>query len=452
MLLGLQGERVHIDAGVRDARVVHEGLVLVEVLAELLLEAILAVEDNLELIEWADLVRADGKTSRAVDGRGVALLDPGVSVGLALTGGGGRKVGGAETRAETRSATEPRPDSNDIAVEVQVGHARQMRQEKVIRLDIDGSIHRHLYVRSTSREIPQSIQIGRGRSVGVGVAPDELLHWMVERQTDQLEVVITAGARVAASVLDLLNQVLVTLLGEATALLRIQIHVVGPDLEVGAEIRGIVRSQVKIQADLVVLKSNQGQVQTWVAVEEEQKRQVHARLIAVVVATHDTDRLRCRRGHLAPSVLVRLVEEDLGVQTPPGLVVLVDALAADGHLNVSQGALSDPAGVEHVVVGGGVGGNREQAHVHVTHQVTVTGDGHGHATGVGRGTVDRLLDVLHCEVGVALVDRLEESHLGLTSQVHILGTISYELHKSSRHFDIRQEKKWHRYHAWEKNI
>jgi hypothetical protein len=42
---------------------------------------------------------------------------------------------------------------------------------------------------------------------------------------------------------------------------------------------------------------------------------------------------------------------------------------------------------------------------------------------------------------VALVHRLEESHLGVTSQVHILGTVSYELHKSTGHFDIPQEKK-----------
>jgi hypothetical protein len=31
----------------------------------------------------------------------------------------------------------------------------------------------------------------------------------------------------------------------------------------------------------VVLESNQGEVQTWVAVEEEEKRQVHTGLVAV---------------------------------------------------------------------------------------------------------------------------------------------------------------------------
>jgi len=56
VLLWLQGEGVHVDAGVRAAGVVDEWLVLVEVLADLLLEAVLAVEDNLELVEWADLV------------------------------------------------------------------------------------------------------------------------------------------------------------------------------------------------------------------------------------------------------------------------------------------------------------------------------------------------------------------------------------------------------------
>jgi hypothetical protein len=34
---------------------------------------------------------------------------------------------------------------------------------------------------------------------------------------------------------------------------------------------------------------------------------------------------------------------------------------------------------------------------------------------------------------VALVHRLEEGHLGRTGQVHVLGTVSYELHKSASH-------------------
>jgi len=55
VLLRLQSEGVHVDARVGRARVVHIRLVLVEVLAELLLEAVLAVQHQLEVLQRADL-------------------------------------------------------------------------------------------------------------------------------------------------------------------------------------------------------------------------------------------------------------------------------------------------------------------------------------------------------------------------------------------------------------
>jgi len=64
MLLGLQRERVRVDTGHGAAGVVVEGLHLVEVLTLLRLEAILTVEDELELIEGTDelLGEATGTT------------------------------------------------------------------------------------------------------------------------------------------------------------------------------------------------------------------------------------------------------------------------------------------------------------------------------------------------------------------------------------------------------
>jgi hypothetical protein len=46
---------------------------------------------------------------------------------------------------------------------------------------------------------------------------------------------------------------------------------------------------------------------------------------------------------------------------------------------------------------------------------------------------------------VALVNRLEESHLGVACKIHVLSTVSYELHKSTSHFDIPQEKNSRQY-------
>jgi len=71
VLLGLQCERIRVDTGVRVAGVVHVGLDLVEVLAGLLLEPVLTVEDELEAAE---------RPARHVGNNGGAvcetLLDP----------------------------------------------------------------------------------------------------------------------------------------------------------------------------------------------------------------------------------------------------------------------------------------------------------------------------------------------------------------------------------------
>jgi len=114
--------------------------------------------------------------------------------------------------------------------------------------------------------------------------------------------------------------------------------------------------------------------------------------------------------------------------------VLVDSLTTNGKLNGGNRALGDPVAVTSLR-GGGSGDVRLEFEVHVTDEITVTGDGDGHAAGVGGSTVDGLLDVLHREVSVALVFGLVESYLRVTSKVDILGTVSDELHKTTGHFE-----------------
>jgi len=111
--------------------------------------------------------------------------------------------------------------------------------------------------------------------------------------------------------------------------------------------------------------------------------------------------------------------------------VFVDALTTDGKLNVVDGTLGNPSGVS----GSHTRGLDLEFDVHVTDEITVTGDSHGDATGISGSTVDGLLDVFHREVGVALVFGLEEGHLGVTGKVNILGAVSYELHKTTGHFE-----------------
>jgi len=419
VLLWLQSEAVAVHTRVWHAAVVHVWLVLVEVLARLLLEAVLAVEHQLEVVQRADLHLGAG--SRV----GRALLDP---------EGGTAEVGSQSGDRAHDVGTD------DVAaqVRVQAGSTDGVRQgEGALEWQRRAG---HVHVGRAGGEVPQAVVRGRAR---VGVAPDQLLHWVVEGQTDGLGGGVAVGGGggrqgdgITAGVLHLLNQVLVALLGEATALLRVQVHVVGPHLEhwtAAAEVAGEVAGQVKVQAHLVVLQGNQGQVQAGVAVEEEQQGQVHAVGVAGVAGIGEH---HGARGQLAVVDLLALGEEQLGVQPPPGLVVLVNALATDGQLNVGNRALGHPARVDVGVGRGQVGDGRLgglQADVHVTDQVAVAGDGHGHTATVGGGAVHRLLDGLHRKVSVALVHSLEESHLGLARQVHVLRAVRNELHKSSCH-------------------
>ena len=363
VLLGLEREGVRVHTGVGGTGVVVEGLHLVEVLALLSLEAILTVEDELELGEGTDGILSEGgvTTIRAEDEeRGT------------IARGGDHAVGG-----ETRNVG----GENDVRASGRGG------------------------------EVPQGV----GVAGDVREAPHELLDGVVVREADLLGGGGIDG--VGTSVLNLLDEVLVTLLGEAATLLSVEVDVVSPHLEgVGVAVGGEIGRKVDVDADLVVLEGDEGEVETGVAVEEEEEGEVDG-------LAGDTS------GHLTVRSLLGLIEVKLGVQTPPLLVVLVDTLTTDGKLDVVDGALGNPAS------SGRSGGGREEFDVHVTDEITVTGDSHGHATGVGGSTVDGLLDVLHREVGVALVFRLEEGHLRVTGKVDILGAVSYELHETTGHFE-----------------
>ena len=368
MLLGLEREGVRVDTGVGVTGVMVVGLHLVEVLTRLFLETVLAVEDELEGGEGTDGFFGE-------DGGGANRTN--------LNHGGTGLRGGDETVGTFEGAL--------------VG----------IQLDVE--------IGGRGGEVPHTVVC-----LGVGEAPHQFLDGVVVRQADLLGT--SGGNSVGTSVLHLLDQVFMTLLGEPATLFGVQVDVVGPHLEhtsvqVGAE----VGRQVEIHTDFVVLERNQRQVQSGVPVEEEDQRQVDSLAIT-------------RGGHLTPSGLLGLIQVKLGVHAPPLLVVLVDALATDGQFNVVDGTLGNP-----VAIGGGGGlGSRLiglELDVHVTNQITVARNSDGHAAGVGGGTVHGLFDVLHREVSVALVFGLEEGNFGVTSKVDVLGAVSYELHKTTGHFE-----------------
>jgi hypothetical protein len=366
VLLGLEGEGVGVDTRHGGTSVVVVGLHLVEVLALLLLETVLAVEDELEGGEGTVGVLSVGSTTLSTE------------------------------------REEGRTESGEGHEAVGVGGGRSGLEDNV---GVGGDVG----------EVPERVLVGGN----VGEAPHKLLDGVVVGEADLLGLALGHG--VNTSVLDLLDEVLVTLLGEAAALLGVKVDVVGPHLEDGGVKEGVeVGGEVEIDADLVVLEGDEGEVETGVAVEEEDEGEVDS------LAGSGS-------GHLTPVSLLGLVEVKLGVEAPPLLVVLVHTLTADGKLDGGDRTLGDPVAVINLGGGRGVGRRRLELDVHVTDKITVAGNSHGDATGVGGSTVDGLLDVLHREVSVALVLRLVEGNLGVTGKVDVLSAVSYELHETTGH-------------------
>jgi len=373
----LERKGVAVHTWVWVTRVVVVRLDLVEVLTLLSLEAILTVEDELEFGHWTSFIF-------------------------------GEDTGGTIFTTLDKWNTS-REGSWDIAV------TRKLVES--VGFELDG------ITRWVEGEVPQLRRnVGRGGG-GVVEAPDKFLNWVVEGEA--LVGGLTRGDGVNTGVLDLLDEVFVTLLRKSAAFFDVKVDVVGPHLElVGVTVLVELVGQIEVDADFVVLERNQWQIQTWVAVEEEDEWQVNSVTIN-------------SSGHLTPRSLLGFIQVKLGVQTPPALVVLVDALTTNGEFGGRDRTFGNPVAIEVgrvvVVRGRRLSRVRFEFDVHVADQITVAGNGNGNTTRCGWGTVDSLFDVFHREVSVTLVDRLEEGHLRVSSQVDVLGAVSYELHETTGH-------------------
>jgi hypothetical protein len=402
VLLRLEGEGVHVDADGGDVGVVLVGLDLVEIAALTNLEAVVAVE---------------------LDERG----DAGVLARHTLNASHG------VTRLEDRAV----PPVREV--------------ERLLAL-------------------PGVDDRGVARHEGIALDnPDELLTRVVEVQ---LELVGGRGDGLTASELENLDEVLVGHLGELATLIRVEVDVV--DIEGGGDEAGVANTgldgrrggglggvgphqvlegvELEVDAHLVVLEGDQGQRKTRVAAEPELEGDVQGVLRravehlvgrvgltagAVIVAGVTTlDEEVGELGHVANHLGVAGLEARLLGELIPDLeplaIVLVDALAANLELNVVDEVVAgpvEPAELSTRAVRG------EELHlgesgleVHTVDQVTVALDRARHLLAEVGGAVEGILDRLHGEVGVSAVHNLEESDLGVASQVNILSTISDELH------------------------
>ena len=119
----------------------------------------------------------------------------------------------------------------------------------------------------------------------------------------------------------------------------------------------------------------------------------------------------------------------------PVTVLLVNALATDFNFNVVDQVVTDPVQPAELstraVRGLQSDLGQRGLQVHAVDQVTVALDRARNLLAEVRGTVKRVLDGLHGEVGVTSIDHFKKCDLRVASQVNVLGPVSYELHQTA---------------------
>jgi len=389
VLLGREGERVHVDADGRHVGVVLVGLHLVEIAALANREAVVAVEleqgrDNRVVASHALHTRdgVAGLQARAVPPVGV------VEGLLAL------------------------PGVDDVVIAADEGVTLHNPDELLARV------------------VEVQLQLVGGAVDGLGTRVLEGLDEVLVADLGELAALV----RVQVDVVDVQRG------GHQVG----GVHAVTHGVGVVGHARRVVPHEVlqvvelQVDAHLVVLEGDQRQGKARVAVEPELERHVQRVLRgaaeqgrgaegltagAVVVARLATldDQVR-ELGHVAnhlgiAGLLASLLRE-LIPDLEPVTVVLVDALAANLQLNPVDEVVTDP--VEPAELGAAAVGRRQGdggergLEVDAVDQVAVALDRARHLVAEAGVAVEGVLDRLHGEVRVAAVHELEEGNLGIT--------------------------------------
>jgi hypothetical protein len=315
--------------------------------------------------------------------------------------------------------------------------------------------------------------------------PDELLNGVVKVE---LDLVGRRADGLITSELQLLDEVLVGVLGHTSALISVQEDVV--DVERGGDERLVVSSvdtatgsrrrrdrggttaaeradspqalingaDIKVDLDLVILKGNERKSKTGVTAIPELEGDVEGGLREGIAGSANLTRgvslartiNRVKRGvgnkgelggvsnHGVITLLLVNGESKVVPDVHPVTILTVNALTTD--LNLGNQLLTGeikPTGINTILVGalhGLVNLGESNLKVSAVSQITIAGDGASHTTTEIGLSVKSLLDRLHSKVSVTFVRHLPESNLGVAGKIDILGAISDELHKTSCHF------------------
>ena len=312
-------------------------------------------------------------------------------------------------------------------------------------------------------------------NVAVGLDdPDELLDGVVEVE---LDLVGGGTDGLVTGELELLDEVLVGVLGHASALVGVQEDVVNvegggdeglvvssDDLatsgRAGASQRAngpqalINGTNIKVDLDLVVLEGDEGEGKTGVTAVPELEGHVEGGLGEGIAGSANL----ARGGGLAGAINIikrgvgnvselggvsdhgkvsgTLVhaEGELVPDVHPITVLAINALATDLNLNLRNDLLTrevKPTGINAVLIAANhllVDLGESDLQVSAVRQITVAGNGASDTTTEIGLAVKGLLNGLHGKVGVAFVRHLPEGNLGITSQVNVLSAIGDKLH------------------------
>jgi len=501
MLFGPQGKRVNVDTSVRGAGVVLVRLDEVEVSSFTLREAILAVK--------LELSGDDGVHTPAV--KGERSLGKNESAGIRYTrvlkarrlANAGSKVGliVAETRGKRSLTLLPPVSIGDIDSTSLVKETRAIDEGasslgnsilSAKSMDSVGkSINGISVVKGLSTEEPVQKLVAVERRTVVNVLigldnPDELLNGVVKVE---LDLVGRRADRLVTSELKLLNKVLMGVLSHASALISVQEDVV--DVERGSDQRLVVGgvdtatsgraravgaaaegadspqalingTNIEVNLDLMVLKSDEGKSKTGVTAVPELKGNIEGSLGESIAGSANLTRGvslagtidgvkrgisdESQLGGVADhSIVTGLLVNGKSKVVPdvhPVTILAVNALTTDLNLNLRNQLLTGeikPTCI-NTILGSALHGlvdlRESNLKVSAVSQITITRNGAGYTTTKIGLTVKSLLDRLHCEVGVTFVRHLPKGNLRVARKINILGAVSYKLHKTSCHFCV----------------
>jgi len=294
--------------------------------------------------------------------------------------------------------------------------------------------------------------------------PDQLLAWVVEVE---LNLVGRRTNRLITSELELLNQILMRILSHASALISVKENIV--NIEGSGYKRLVVSSssgflvnfsgsihliyspealingtEVKINLNFVVLKSNEGNGETRVAAEPELKRNIESGLGKGLAGSTDLVRgiggtarsvnlVKFRVGnvselsgvtnHLVVTTSLLRSKSELIPNVHPVTILAVDALSSNLNFYLLNELLTraiKPAGMLGVIL---TNFRKSYLKISAVGQITIARNGASYSAAEISLAIESLLNRLHSEVGMSAIGDLPEGDLRVTGKVYVLGAI-----------------------------